>query len=123
MTQEKEIARLAKLLRILGVEEPEDCARSEVIEDIPQLTYYLFLRQAWARVVPDGDISWIDRHIEESRRLPDAPCSGIGPALERLQAAGADSTDITEVVRVMQYELLFALCYLLEDPCDVAEFA
>src|SRR5260370_1883335 len=32
---------------------------------------------------------------------------------------GADPQDIDDVVRVMQYQLLFALCYLLSDPGDL----
>ena len=43
-------------------------------------------------------------------REPDAPCAGIGPALQRLLAEGVNPQDLTDVVRVMQYELLFGLC-------------
>jgi hypothetical protein len=39
-----------------------------------------------------------------------------GPALRRLLAQGVSDDDLTTIVRVMQWKLLVALCYLLEDP-------
>jgi hypothetical protein len=40
----------------------------------------------------------------------------VGLALERLKGAGASDRDLTDLVRGKQAELLFSLCYLLEDP-------
>jgi len=45
----------------------------------------------------------------------------VGEALKRLLANGSDKEDISEVVRGMQAELLFQLCYLLDDPGDLEE--
>lgn len=53
------------------------------------------------------------------RRAPTDPGAGAGPALQRKLAAGADRNDIHEVVRVMQWELLHSICYLLEDPGEL----
>ena len=72
--------------------------------------------QAWRSVVEPTDASWIDAQIKASRERPGEPCAGAGPALERMLASGADRADIHEVVRAMQYDLLFSLCYLLDDP-------
>ncbi len=44
------------------------------------------------------------------------PGGALGPALDRLLAQGASKKDLTTVVRVMQWRLLFSLCYLMEDP-------
>ncbi|MEW5927729.1 MAG: hypothetical protein AB1941_09595 [Gemmatimonadota bacterium] len=110
---------LTKLFAKLGAPNPESWAESQIEEGIPQLARFLFLRQAWREVLPDGDTSWIDSWIEESRRSPDAPYAGVGAALARLRASGADDQDLTELVRGMQAQLLFALCYQLEDPGEL----
>ena len=47
------------------------------------------------------------------------PYGGVGWALGALQAKGATSEELTHLVRGMQAELLFCLCYLLEDPGDL----
>lgn len=107
---------LTALFHKLGAPDPGSWARSQHDEGIDQLSRFVFLREAWKAVVKPDDHGWIDRLIESSKKRPDDPCAGLGPALERLVAAGADRSDLHEVVRVMQYEVLFSLCYLLEDP-------
>lgn len=119
MSDEQRIADLTELLTRLGAPDPSAWARSEVEEDIPQVARYLFLRQAWTHVIADGDDAWIDAWRELAAQSPAAPCAGIGPALERLLAAGVDRDDLSTVVRVMQYSTLFGLCYLLDDPGEV----
>src|SRR4029453_8552845 len=88
-------------------------------EDIPQLARFLFLRQAWPAVVREEDQRWIAHEIEASEKRPTDPGAGGGLALKRLLQAGANANDLTELVRVMQWRLLFHLCYLLQDPGDV----
>ncbi len=113
--QEKEqIVELTKLFQKLGADEPESWAKSEVMENIPQLARYLFLRSAWENVVPEEDDGWIDEQIERSARKPNAPCSGIGTALQRILDLGANREDIVDIVRGMQYQTLFGMCYLVD---------
>jgi hypothetical protein len=119
MQADTPLTRLTEVFRILGAPEPESWARSEVDEGIPQLARFLFLRQAWRSIVPEDDHQWIDREIAASERRPTEPGAGAGLALKRLIDAGANRGDLTELVRVMQWQLLFQLCYLLEDPGDV----
>ena len=110
---------LAALFRRLGATDPEDWARSQVEEAIPQLARFLFLRQAWRRIEKEDESSWIDAAIERAQAHPDEPYAGIGHALRKLRARGATDEEITNVVRGMQAGLLFSFCYLLEDPGDV----
>lgn len=114
-----ELEELTNLFRKLGAREPEEWASSQLFEGINQLGRFLFLRQAWREVVPEDDHSWIQAQIDCSAQNTGAPCSGIGQALKNLLAKGADPQDITDVVRVMQYTLLFRLCYLLGDPGEL----
>ncbi|MCM3873803.1 MAG: hypothetical protein ND895_24205 [Pyrinomonadaceae bacterium] len=115
------LEKLTELFRKLGASDPEAWASSQVTEGINQLGRFLFLRQAWTQVIDETDHSWIQDRIDSSSKQPEAPCSGIGPALQSLLAHGANPQDITDVVRVMQYELLFGVCYLLDDPGLVEE--
>jgi hypothetical protein len=110
------LKQLESLLRLAGAPNPDQWARSEHEEDIPHLARFLFLRQAWARVVAEGDTAWIDREVAESRKLPTDPGAGLGLACQRLLAAGASREDIAEVARHTQWQLLHSLCYLLDDP-------
>jgi hypothetical protein len=107
---------LTALFEKLGAREPGSWARSQLAERTDQLVRFVFLREAWRSVVAPDDSSWIDGAIEHARRRPEDPGAGVGPALERLLALGADRRDLHKVVREMQYETLFSLCYLLEDP-------
>jgi len=110
------IEKLAERFRVLGAQQPENWARSEVEEGIPQLARFLFLRQAWTQIVSESDPSWIARTIACFRETPTVPFSGIGRAVESLRAKGATTDELTDLVRGMQALLLFELCYQLDDP-------
>jgi len=110
---------LTRLFAKLGAPDPEAWAESQLTEGIPQLARFLFLRQAWRQILTDGDTSWIDLWITASRQGPDDPYAGVGAALSRLRAAGASDHDLTELVRGLQADLLFALCCQLEDPGEL----
>ena len=109
-------AELTELFRKLGARDPAGWAHSQVTEDKPQLARFLFLRQAWGLVVSEDDRSWIENALATK---PAGPGGAIVPALKRLLGAGASEQDLTDVVRVMQQNLLFNICYLLSDPGDV----
>jgi hypothetical protein len=119
MTKKRPLQQLIMLFEQLGAEDAEDWARSEIEEDIPQLARYLFLRQAWRRIIPHRDNSWIEDQIAVAKHDPGGPGSGIGPALNRVLAHGVEPSDLSEIVRAMQSGLLFDICYLIDDPGDV----
>ena len=110
---------LAALFRRLGARDPEGWARSQLQEEIPQLARFLFLRQAWRTIIGEEDATWIDANIARAEREPNEPFAGVGLALKKLRARGAADDEIIDLVRGMQAELLFSLCYLLEDPGDL----
>lgn len=116
-----ELKHLTDVFRSLGANDPELWASSQVDEGINQLGRFLFLRQAWRHVLGEDDYTWIDAEISFSGKSPEAPGSGTGKALERLLKTGCTRADITTVVRGMQFELLYAFCYLLDDPGDLEE--
>lgn len=116
-----DLAALTRLFDELGAPDPEGWARSQIDEGIPQLSRYLFLRQAWRAIVSDGDARWIDAAIARAKSHPDEPYAGAGLALVRLRKKGAADEELTHLVRAMQAELLFSFCHLVEDPGDVEE--
>jgi hypothetical protein len=116
-----ELEDLTNLFHQLGARDAESWASSQVNEGINQLGRFLFLRQAWSKVIDDDDTSWIDREISETAKSPTAPFSGTGSALRKLLANGTNRKDISEVVRGMQADLLFSLCSLLDDPGELEE--
>jgi hypothetical protein len=110
---------LAALFRRLGASNPDEWARSQITEGIPQLARYLFLRQAWRNVVSEDDTTWIANAINGAKARPNEPYAGVGHSLAKLRERGATDAELTDLVRGMQAELLFSLCYLLEDPGDL----
>lgn len=77
----------------LGVADPVDLIKSEVMEDLPQLARFVLLRSLWRGAI-DG---WSD-----------AVLLGQLPAAQRLLAAGADREDLVRLVRAVAYEAVFA---------------
>jgi hypothetical protein len=113
--EKEQIAELTKLFQRLGADEPESWAKSEVMENIPQLARFLFLRAAWKKIISESDTSWMDWEIKYSMRKPNDPCAGIGHSLKSLLELGASREDLTNLVRGMQYKTLFDICYLIDD--------
>lgn len=116
-TAPQDLTQLTELFRKVGARDPGGWAASQLNEGIPQLGRYLFLRAAWRNVVSEGDTRWMDAVMEHTRRDP----TGVGavPALERLLSHGIAREDLNAVVRTSQYELLFGLMYLLDDPGEL----
>jgi hypothetical protein len=107
---------LTELFRKLGALDPEGWAHSQISEGILQLPRFLFLREAWRRVVSPGDRHWMDEVIPKD---PKGAGGELGPAINRLLAAGGRLEDVTTVVRVMQWWLLAGLCVLIDQPWDL----
>jgi hypothetical protein len=110
------LEELTALFATLGASDPERWARSQIEEGIPQLERFLFLKQAWSQIVPEGDASWIGNSIAAAAGDPNGPFSGIGHALKSLTAKGATEAELTALARGMQAALLFGFCYVLEGP-------
>jgi len=107
---------LTSLFERLGARDPRGWARSQIEEGFPQLARYLFLRQAWENVVAEDDATWIEEQLETP---PDGPGGAINGALRRVLEKDVSKTDLTAIVRVMQWQFLFKLCYLLDGPSIV----
>lgn len=91
--------QLVDRFRTLGASEPESWAFSELSEGIAQLARFVFLRELWKRVIPEGDRDWI-----RSCKVPND--DGRGGALRRVLDTGVNRDDLTTVVREMQIDLL-----------------
>jgi hypothetical protein len=110
------LTALTRLLELAGAPDPIVWAKSEIQENIPQLARFMFLRQAWRRIVSEDDTTWIDKHIAASSHNSQSPGASLGPALERCLAKGCSREDLLAVARTAQWQLLHAICCLLSDP-------
>ena len=115
MVKERE---LTDIFRKVGARNPDLWASSQAQEKIPQLARFLFLRQAWKLVIPDRDVTWLSERSKDNVKDPGGE---IGEALKRLLASGATESDLTTVVRVMQWRLFSALCQLMDDPGELED--
>lgn len=106
---------LTEIFKKLGAPNPESWVESQITESIPQLARFLFLKGAWQNIVKEGDTDWIDAEITGSLENPDSPYAGIGLSLKKIIDCGIPKSIINELVRGLQAQLLFNLCYLLED--------
>lgn len=111
-----DITKLSALFERLGAHNPESWASSQIKESTPQLQRFLFLRQAWQNILDEGDIKWIERQILDTERHPTGPYASVGAALKRSLTKGVSPQDLTEIARGIQAQMLFQLCYLLDDP-------
>jgi hypothetical protein len=112
---EKELSELTESFRRMGARDPESWAYSQLSEGIPQLARFVFLRQAWSSAVKEDDDSWIDRHVAGAGDASEEPLGALGPALKRMLEAGVARNDTVDLVRCMQFEILFGVCYQLSD--------
>jgi len=111
-----DIASLSALFEKLGAKDSKSWASSQINEGIPQLQRFLFLRQAWSNILDEDNIKWIDSQIEDAERNPSGPYAGVGSALNRVLAMGVSPQDLTDIARGIQAQMLFQICYLLDDP-------
>ena len=115
------LKELTALFAKYGAKDPESWARSQLDEGIPQLQRFLFLRQAWSQVVRDGDEQWIERWRQNAERNPDGFHAPAARAVRMCLEKGVSARELVDIVRDVQAEFLFQLCYLLEDPMFTEE--
>jgi hypothetical protein len=112
---EKREDDLLRNFQAWGLPDAEAWTRSEIDEEIPQYARYVFLRGAWENIVASRATDWLAADPGREGTEDDVFRRG-GQALERLLAAGAAPEDLTAVVRWMQFEAVFGVLYLLDDP-------
>ncbi|MGQ5637818.1 MULTISPECIES: hypothetical protein [unclassified Streptomyces] len=89
---------------VLGVTDPIEHIKSEVLENLPQLARFVLLRSLWRGAI-DG---WSEPGSLD--QLPAAQC---------LLAAGADRNDLARLARAIAYEAVFATLDELDAGGDV----
>lgn len=110
------IDELTAVFERVGARDPEDWAASEIEEGFPQLARFLFLRQAWRAIVSEEDTDWPSTIAQIEDPNSNDPYAGVGHALASLLSKGATQEELIDLVRGVQAQLLFDICYLLEDP-------
>jgi hypothetical protein len=111
---ELDLAALTEIFRKYGADEPEDWARSQIEEGIPQLALFSFCKSLWAGVLSEDDSTWIDEEIRWSKTRPTDPCAQAGTALTDMLAKGVSRETIIDLVRVVQFEAFSHACVILD---------
>ncbi|MGV4986793.1 hypothetical protein ACVB8X_27435 [Streptomyces sp. NRAIS4] len=88
----------------LGVTDPVDLVKSEVLEDLPRLARFVLLRSLWRGPI-DG---WAEPASLDQL-----------PAAQRLLASEADREDLVRLARAVAYEAVFATLDELDAGGDV----
>ena len=87
----------------LGAEDPEGWARSEICENIPQLARFLILRSLRRETVDTWTLAGALKNA---------------PAARRLLAAGADQSDLLDLVQDVVQDAIFAVLAVLDEGQD-----
>jgi hypothetical protein len=75
-----------------------------------------FLDLVWQSINLPMQEHWIENSLRYAENDPNAPFADVGPALQRLLAAGASRRDLSLIVRHACYEEAFNVLSLLSDP-------
>jgi hypothetical protein len=113
-TEPKTFEELVEVFGSYGAPDPEEWARLQLEEGIPQLAIASFARAMWAGVADEGDDRWIDQEIERTKDGPLDPCAQIGPALAEMLSRGVSRHAIIDLVRVAQYGALLHVAALID---------
>jgi hypothetical protein len=83
-----------------------------------------FVRCVWAGIVSEDDTGWVDKIAASARADDDSPCGDLGTITKAMLEAGITREQIARFARIMQYDLAFGLCYMLDDPTGlISDFA
>ena len=120
-TQRTEAEKLIADLKELGCPEPEDWARRQIQDQLPQVSRFLLMKHLWAEAINPWRDShlWITNLVEEAEANPEGSFSDAGAALDRLLEAGADPDDIAQLARFVAYESVFSTIHALDEGFDI----
>lgn len=113
-SSDNDIDSLTETFRAYGAPDPEEWARSQINEGIPQLALFSFAKSLWAGVLSEDDTSWIDEEIRWSDEHREEPCAQAGAALREMLARDVSRSAIIDLVRVVQYEALYHACAIID---------
>ncbi len=110
----KKLEEVTEIFRSYGADEPEELARSELEEGIPQLAILSFATAMWSCVVDEDDDHWIDQEIERTKDCLNDPCAQIGPRVQEMLSRGVSRRAIVDLVRVIQFGALAHAASLID---------
>jgi len=76
-----------------------------------------FLQHLWTVIInPTFRDSSLDNIVSNCKLDPTGPFADVGPAIERMLAAGIIRRDLSLALRLVAYEAVFGTLYALSDP-------
>lgn len=118
---------LIEALKAHGAIDAEEWARSEVSENIAQLTRFLILQRIWSREIApwsDEPKRWLDRFIQYAtprpskifKPRPPLPLFGdAASAVARLREAGVSEEDLGLIARLIAFSVAFDVVNLIDE--------
>jgi hypothetical protein len=119
--QQRRTNDLISLLRSLGAKNAENCARSEISEDIAQLARFAFLRRIWSDHIDSWTrepAQWIAGQIRGAERNPKGHFADAGAALKRMTECGVSAHQIASLARMVACETVFAIVDRIDEGQD-----
>lgn len=104
---DEKLLKLIEKFRAAGCPDPESWASSEINEGFAQFAGFIFLRELWKLVTPEGSREWL-RDLD----LPND--DGRGGVKRRLKESSASIEDLTALVRAAQIKAVRGVAYLLD---------
>jgi len=120
-------AKTQKTLEALGVNKKlaATMSKAEAKRGTPYLARDVFLREMWGTVISaedesDGLPTWIEEWLRPFRQRKAKP-KGLAAALDRALSSGVSPQDLTAIVREMQADALYNLCFALDGDKSTSE--
>src|SRR5262245_28308759 len=112
----EELEQLTQVFRRLGASDAPSWARSQLEEGIPQLAYFVFLKNAWQEILDEQNANqWFDGVLAVGAERPKWFYGQLARALQPVLARGVPRAELAAIIQLVQYDMLNALCFLLDE--------
>ena len=107
-------------MKELGADDAESWVRSEILEDLPQMTQFLILNKLWQEIdsFSKNVSTWTKHAIEDSEKRPNSHFAESGFALKRILELGVSLSDIGSIAKLVAFESIFGTINVLEEGND-----
>ena len=109
-----EILALTEVFREAGATDPELWARSQVQEGKNQLARFSFLKAISTDWLPETATDWVEAQLHSTPATSPYPGAQLPAVVQEMVTKGVRPESIIDLVRVIQFEVLFHVCQTLD---------
>lgn len=111
MSNQEKLDDLTETFRVLGADDPNSWAISEVEQGIPQLAMYVFLKRSLGLFSADS----LDRWLQSVAHHHGHEHDSAKQSLSRIAHQGVQREDIRTLLKAFGREMLMEMCCLLDN--------